>query len=440
MTDPAPATTDKQGQKRRLRDLIAENGVVVLVTAVVTTLVLVIGAFAAYKIFYDRGSSHQAEPPENPNPKATQSLVVLGDSFASGEGARQFWADSKGCHRTWQSYAYALATEYELRLVFAACSGAVTADFNNKSNGEKPQLAQLSGAHPEIVLVQIGGNDAKFGDLVAACLKANFFHSKPCSAQGFDGRLGQVEKTLETTYRDVVRAAPLPARVFVMGYPNPFGPNYCTASELTNGDWKYVTTTFIPKLDAAVQEAATKIGVTYIPMLDAFKGFALCQLPVGEAALNTISYLSNEPRHDSFHPNAVGQLLFADRIAEVLRSNGFDVPPPEVPVATSVTTTPTATLPPIAKPPSTLDTSPCHAGKPAATLYPVSAADLAHITVTGAVAHTLVCFRADGGAWRRTTSDATGTVVITTPAKKTVEVVFQDLPKTWLRSVYEAVR
>ncbi|MBV8462865.1 MAG: hypothetical protein JO368_06205, partial [Acidimicrobiales bacterium] len=68
---------------------------------------LAIGGLATV-VFHDHfiNAATQADPPENPSPAASKSIVVLGDSFASGEGARGFWADSGSCHRSWQTYAY----------------------------------------------------------------------------------------------------------------------------------------------------------------------------------------------------------------------------------------------------------------------------------------------------------------------------------------------
>ena len=400
------------------------------------------------------GTADPKELPENPFPAAEQSVVVLGDSFASGEGALAFWKDSKDCHRAWTSYAYGLATAYHDGLVYPACSGAVIDDLDHPSGGEPPQLDALRKTNkPHFVVAQIGGNDAKFGDVVAACLKANFHIGRPCAQQHFLEGIAPVGARLTKIYREIKDAAK-GAPVFVLDYPNPFGPYYCPADEVLPTDWTFLRTTFIPTLDNTIKAAAAEAGVVYVPMLDAFAGFGVCELPVGEAAINTISYLSNLPRHDSFHPNAIGHLLMAIRIESVLRNNGI-APPVETPATAPVSgsasapaangssTTSTSTVPQ----PSALavrkDTSPCHAGTPSGTRYPTTATALQRIAVTGTLPRSRFCYRVDNSTWHTATTDANGNATIATskthPAAS-VEVVYRDPVHAWARLAYVRVR
>lgn len=151
-------------------------------------------------------------------------MVSLGDSYQSGEGAGSAYDDSaayylhayengenypqapggqedtltpgatggNGCHRALQNYpklvAAYLADDYDVTLVDVTCSGAKI------ERGSKPPLvgdleggvieadAQVSNAlarlsavglqrdDVDVVTVGMGGNDAKFADLVTACL------------------------------------------------------------------------------------------------------------------------------------------------------------------------------------------------------------------------------------------------------------------------------
>src|SRR3954452_15608606 len=68
-------------------------------TVAVIGVVVALLAVFVYHRSVDPASA--TERPENPYPKAEHRIAVLGDSFASGEGARAFWTDSKNCHRTW---------------------------------------------------------------------------------------------------------------------------------------------------------------------------------------------------------------------------------------------------------------------------------------------------------------------------------------------------
>ena len=422
---------------RRIHEVIIESYVAGVATVLAVAILAGIGGAMLYKTYLQPGTP--TEPPENPNPSASASVVALGDSFASGEGAQSFWKSSGTCDRTWQSYAYTIASQYQLSLAFPACSGAVINDLDHQStNSLAPQIdAVKTSTHIKFVLVQIGGNDAHFGDLVAACLKANFHLGPPCAGQGFLDRLPNVETRLVTIYGEVRNAAH-GAPVFVMGYPNPFGPQYCTASEVSRPDWAFLSQTFIPELDNTIAAAAQKAHVHYVPMIDAFAGYALCQLPVGEAALNTISYLSDLPRHDSFHPNALGQLLMANRVESILRANSINIPAEAPPEPNTPTTNPATAVPQVGALKPQLDSSPCRAGTPLSTLYPTDAAALSRVSLTGVLATSTICYRANDGAWHRLTANASGNAVIIAgvPQPTSVEVIFQDPYKTWTRALY----
>jgi lysophospholipase L1-like esterase len=422
----------------------------------VAALVIVLVAAAGYAHWISPAS--QADPPENPFPSATSDFVVLGDSFASGEGARGFWSDSGTCHRSWQTYAYEIASEYKDGLVFPACSGAVISNLENANGPIPSQLSVLSAApKPAAVLVQISGNDVGFGTLVESCIKATYHASSvPCSDNNLLTRLPAVETRLEQVYTMVKKDAH-GAPVFVMGYPDPFGTTYCTASELTPGDFNYVSTVFIPKLDNMIQHAASDTGVHYVNLQSAFSGFGVCELPVGEAALNTVSYFSLLTRHDSFHPSAVGQLLMAIRIEGALRD--YSVPPPtDVTGAAAGAAGPTAQSPPTtssaspqraATQPSVpvpsqssatkplVDSSPCQAGTPPTTTYPIPNSSPA-IIVSGATPSSVVCYRANKGTWHQVTSTPQGGALLAVPTGvgSQVEVIMKDKLGSWSRDVY----
>ena len=150
-------------------------------------------------------------------------FAVLGDSYISGEGTpdvfqdgqkrKAQWWDQK-CHRSLYAWPVLLAGRYaadnpqqSVTLISRACSGAVINDVNNINNTlskgvEKnvraggsielrPQIAQLSKdlcqgnwqdskngdgkcignrRYPDYLLLSIGGNDAKFADVVVHAL------------------------------------------------------------------------------------------------------------------------------------------------------------------------------------------------------------------------------------------------------------------------------
>lgn len=107
------------------------------------------------------------------------NVVVLGDSYSSGTGAGTYQDGTDGanntCRRSPDAYGPKLFTPAKTSIL--ACHGAITADFfqwQNAGNWVPPQLQRLremvtSGNAPQAVLMSIGGNDAKFGDLMVNC-------------------------------------------------------------------------------------------------------------------------------------------------------------------------------------------------------------------------------------------------------------------------------
>ncbi|MDR2379673.1 MAG: VWA domain-containing protein [Bifidobacteriaceae bacterium] len=107
-----------------------------------------------------------------------EAVVILGDSYSSGEGAGNYVAgtDDAGnhCHRSFNTYvAQTLGDEY---VDIIACSGAIVADYLNPSHdnlvvAQHVRLIVLQQDQPiGGVLLTMGGNDALFGDIVLACL------------------------------------------------------------------------------------------------------------------------------------------------------------------------------------------------------------------------------------------------------------------------------
>lgn len=119
-----------------------------------------------------------------------KNVLVLGDSYSSGEGAgggdRPYFAEgsyppgngtvaaqSMQCHRTKNQYASWLWAPGQVGIL--ACSGATTYNLSGTGqHGEDSQLAQLiarlkNGYRPDLILMSIGGNDVRFPDIVQSC-------------------------------------------------------------------------------------------------------------------------------------------------------------------------------------------------------------------------------------------------------------------------------
>lgn len=108
---------------------------------------------------------------------STKHVVVLGDSYSSGEGARHYDETAGGCHRSRHTYARQIWAEGQVTNL--ACSGAVVLDHTRNQPGRamdgRPwptQQSQLAGAmerDPDLVLLTMGGNDVDFANIVVNC-------------------------------------------------------------------------------------------------------------------------------------------------------------------------------------------------------------------------------------------------------------------------------
>lgn len=172
------------------------------------------------------GETTTAEPKLDGLLAGADNIAVLGDSYSSGEGARDYDAGTNGgsgaddnyCHRSKNAYGRKLLPNAEL----IACSGAVTADFykaQRTGHLVEPQLRRLrrvatSDRSPDAVLLSIGGNDVDFVGTVAACILG-----APGQTCTWDGaieeqkfradaasRIAGVADSLRRVYRDVNRA------------------------------------------------------------------------------------------------------------------------------------------------------------------------------------------------------------------------------------------
>jgi hypothetical protein len=136
----------------------------------------------------------QLVPPNNvvPGPPNGGTYVAFGDSYSAGEGLPPYVqgtdAATNHCHRSPQAYGPLLDADRSLgTLIFAACSGAVTADLgapnhegNNDQGTGQPEPAQFSRltASTTAATLTIGGNDVGFTNVIQRCVFFRFaiFH------------------------------------------------------------------------------------------------------------------------------------------------------------------------------------------------------------------------------------------------------------------------
>ncbi|WP_411700754.1 nidogen-like domain-containing protein [Conyzicola sp.] len=262
--------------------------------------------------------------------------VALGDSFQSGEGAYDY-SDSTDtpdnrCHRSDNAYPNLLVSDQvvHLQLRFRACSGAVMADLDNGANGDGVAQFDALGVDTKLVTIGIAGNDLDFSGTVTNCVIVGVVSPTTpwvpaCQAifgAGVDDKLRQLEygsirSALGTVYNEIKNAAPY-ARIIAISYPKFFpeqGALICPTGIIRLGDQLWMNNS-IGKADRLIGDAAKSSGVEYVNMADVTKGHEICS---SDPAQNGVVLgPDNSPKSESYHPNALGHRLMANRIEEFL--------------------------------------------------------------------------------------------------------------------------
>jgi lysophospholipase L1-like esterase len=265
-------------------------------------------------------------------------LVALGDSYSSGEGAGNYdpetIRDGNSCHRSADAWPLQLATRLKLDGLSLACSGAETPEVlrSGVRKGKERDVSQISriGPPPEIITITIGGNDIGFADVLGHCVGVKIGEKDCVERYALPGHdliqddIDDLERELPGLYRAIQQAAP-GSRLVVVGYPRifppasagPHTPNCAAWSRISDHEAQYLNDRG-HALDEAIQRAAAAAKVEYVDVEDAFDDHELrCK---GASYVNRLELRLGWPpyRHESFHPNALGQARLADLVARAL--------------------------------------------------------------------------------------------------------------------------
>jgi hypothetical protein len=218
-----------------------------------------------------------------PTTAPTVQYVAMGDSYAAGEGVEPYMVNSdhlrdndghkNACHRSYFSYPYQLtrpgadqtiereAAGGKASFGYIACSGALTTSVTADAVNNPPSSMDSRGStdwgsvnyrwgeltqvdtgwldqETSLVTISIGGNDARFTDVLRGCIVVNPLNG--CYAEDhkltrLNGVVDPVElkyfetavirdmlpDKLEATYRAIHAKAPN-AKIVVVGYPQLF--------------------------------------------------------------------------------------------------------------------------------------------------------------------------------------------------------------------------
>jgi len=337
--------------------------------------------------------------------KPTDFVVALGDSFSSGEGADNFTPDSDHdavdngqpdhgrqdrCHRSLDAWALkatlpgdtqtigqkaAAAATSDIDFHFLACSGAETENLlpyyttgspkpaNSEDTpqtgvGKWGEVSQLDAGYLDsnttLVTLSIGGNDARFADIVEGCIILSVTTNLiPCKTNAFWDDLSKsyeahmnyefanvIPTSIATVLSQIQLKAPH-ATIMLMGYPKLFeSGTECVLIDSINQDWlNGLSDTLGGVLSAAASNANSGAHpVFYVDPQPYFSGKNLCT-PAGVSVINGLrfdptvgdegSFLMPAPgpnagagvSHESVHPTPAGTTLYANALNAALSAH-----------------------------------------------------------------------------------------------------------------------
>lgn len=297
----------------------------------------------------DPSASRSPVPPPPPAPSAGARLaallgdtgspvevVLLGDSFAAGEGAGSYLpvdgVDRSLCHRS----AAGLLSETGDRTAVhnLACSRALIRHLGSAqqmpghgTDGVAAQLDQLAGLSPDLVLLSIGGNDAGFAGLLQACL----VDDEPCDRdaalrQAVKQQLRDLRDPLTELYTELGTTAGAP--VLVLPYPRFFEASEETCGRLTPEELSFglEVTNALNSIIAQSVESAGQPNVRYVDALeDSFASRGACSTDplVVTARLGPLltAAASESAAQEVLHPTAEGYRVLTGDLLRWMEEN-----------------------------------------------------------------------------------------------------------------------
>lgn len=299
-------------------------------------------------------------PLKRPGPPGTGPLTIvsLGDSTLSGEGAGNYTPDTNGangdwCHRSPQATVFETDVPGIEAKVNFACSGATAEQvgLGNVKQYTEPsqaqQLAELVKTHRvAVVVVAMGANDdPHFSQLVNQCFQAWFISSHPpCSTTiqpSWQDRVNAMVPKVVAALRDIKKVLgqagyqPDDYQLVLQSYAAPIGPDVAAGLQNLNGcpfrteDLVWVENQGVRVLSAGLAKAATEAGARFLDLSRAGNGHEACSGGADPSKewfsrltlqLHDLSDVDRAPHalQESFHPNAKGHAQIGRCLTEFL--------------------------------------------------------------------------------------------------------------------------
>jgi lysophospholipase L1-like esterase len=281
----------------------------------------------------------------------TKEVVLLGDSYSSGNGARNsqgqmnYDSQSKLCYRSPTTWGAQVSNALGASYVNSACAGSVMSDISS-------QMLAIT-LQTDLVLLTIGGNDFGFGNIITKCFLSTNRVAADCqSAINFAvSYVPTLEANLTST---LLKLNPLlnatGSKVVLVAYPFitldvPFVFNDSTGGgsvELTR-QIRSLGLAVDAGQHRAVQAANTAAGRNFVFFFNQTKALFEGHEPHPSATItNSVTWIweLDQPITEVYHINPTGHAMLSRALLDVYFPNvtiSTPVPPPvAAPVRTSV--------------------------------------------------------------------------------------------------------
>ncbi len=313
-------------------------------------------------------------------PDRANSYLALGDSFASGEGAGDYFQGTdegpmvNNCHLSKNSYPFIIGQRLQLdRYHSVACSGAKTRNVigplnlidDNLLEGTKDSRTNQVAPHRRVLRNELGswmpgyypqkrfaeeyrsdvltismiGNDIGFADKVKRCLEPDTCYDT------YEDRLEILREirgkftTLVDMYSQLLEASGPGTKVYVIGYPKiGISTGSCALNVRLNTTELEFADSLVSELNTVIRQATMRAGVLYVDVENAFVSHRFCENDSHLVALNGLTVGNDIARiigNESYHPNIIGHRLLANKILEQTANFTKNMPAPNPRVAPS---------------------------------------------------------------------------------------------------------
>lgn len=253
----------------------------------------------------------------------TLDVLILGDSYSSGNGAGNYYD-----FVCWRS-----STAWGERYADMVRAKGITVNVRNNACGAAtvtggitpPIVEQVKAITPEtdLVLVTIGGNDVGFANIVVQCF-IPFADPNRCRQAVSSGKnaIPRVTQQAIDVMRDARTRLRPGAKVAVMSYPYLASNSSYTLRGLWGAYRSGQGARELGDLgDQAILTAASTINgefgeeiITFVPSKDLFAGHEPNPDPYRENGASWIyeALLGSIPAFETYHPNPAGQRALAE--------------------------------------------------------------------------------------------------------------------------------